>query len=157
MVFCPFPLIDVDREAVPLNDLPVGITQRFTHRMMPSVLSICTSIAVYHVERLSSFDCPEECLRGLLSIIRMNESLPPAINEFFEGSPTIFKKSLREMIWLPARPRRPKHCRNCFDNAKEFLLSHLKSTFSLLQCIDVRESPVPLNYVSSIITEREAA
>jgi hypothetical protein len=68
--------------------------------VMPSVLSICTSRAAYHVVRLSSVDCSEECIRGLLSIIRMNESLPPAINEFFEASPAIFKRSLREMRWF---------------------------------------------------------
>src|SRR5713226_10715348 len=102
MVFCSFPLIDVNREAIPLNDLPVGITQRFPSRLMPSVLSICTSHAVYYVVRFSSFDCPEECLRGLLSIIRMNEAHPPATNEFFEGSPKKIKDSLREMIWFSA-------------------------------------------------------
>jgi hypothetical protein len=30
----------------------------------------------------------------------------------------------------------------------------LKSVFSLLQCIDVHKSPVPLSNVSFIITER---
>jgi hypothetical protein len=43
------------------------------------------------------------------------------------------------------------------DDAKEFMFSHLKSLFSLLQCIDVRKRRVPLNNVSSIITERETA
>jgi hypothetical protein len=61
---------------------------RFASHVMPSVLLV---------------DCPEECLRGLLSIIRMNESLPPAINESFEASPTIFKRSLREMRWFSGR------------------------------------------------------
>jgi hypothetical protein len=51
----------------------------------------------------SLVDCPEECLRGLLSIIRLIESLPPAINEFFEASPTMFKRSLREMRWFSGR------------------------------------------------------
>src|SRR6267154_1007119 len=54
MVFCSFPLIDVDREAIPLNDLTLRITQRFAHRVMPSVLSICASQAVYCAVRLSS-------------------------------------------------------------------------------------------------------
>jgi hypothetical protein len=31
VVFRPFPIIDVDREAIPLNDLAAGITQRFAH------------------------------------------------------------------------------------------------------------------------------
>jgi hypothetical protein len=100
-VFCSFSLIDVNREAIPLNDLTLRITQRFAHHLMPSVLSICTSQAAYCAVRLSSFDCPEECLRSLLQIIGMNESLPPAINGFFEGSPKIFKESLSEMSSSP--------------------------------------------------------
>src|ERR1700740_3448038 len=37
------------------------------------------------------------------------------------------------------------------------MLSRLKSVFSLFQHINVRKSPVPLNNVSSVITERETA
>src|ERR1700722_11464063 len=37
------------------------------------------------------------------------------------------------------------------------MLSHLKSAFRLLQCIDVHKSPIPLNNVSLIIMERKAA
>ena len=32
MIFCSLPLIDVGREAIPLNDFAMGITQRFAHR-----------------------------------------------------------------------------------------------------------------------------
>src|ERR1700722_16410002 len=56
VVFRPFPIINVHRETVPLNDLALGITQRLASYMIPSELSICASIALYHVERLSSFD-----------------------------------------------------------------------------------------------------
>src|SRR6202020_1090673 len=37
------------------------------------------------------------------------------------------------------------------------MLSRLKSVFSLLQYVDVRDGPVPLNDFSSFITERDAA
>ena len=47
---CLFPIIDVDREAVPLNDLALGITQRFAPRVMPSILSISASQAVHYAE-----------------------------------------------------------------------------------------------------------
>src|SRR5579871_4955166 len=59
-LLCSLPIIDVHREAVPLNDLSVGITQRFAHRVMPSVLSIRASPAVYYVEQSSSFECTGE-------------------------------------------------------------------------------------------------
>src|SRR6202007_1457971 len=35
VIFGSFPLIDVSREAIPQDDLAVGITQRFGHRVMP--------------------------------------------------------------------------------------------------------------------------
>jgi hypothetical protein len=37
------------------------------------------------------------------------------------------------------------------------MLSHLKSVFSVLQCIDVEENPVPFNDLPFVITERETA
>src|SRR6266567_6012553 len=46
-LLCSFPLIDVNREAIPLNDLALGITQRFTSHMMPAILSIRATQAVY--------------------------------------------------------------------------------------------------------------
>src|ERR1700733_1385514 len=55
---CSFPIIDVHRETVPLNDLALGITQRFAPRVMPSVLSICSSQAVHYAECLSSVHSP---------------------------------------------------------------------------------------------------
>src|ERR1700722_15858453 len=105
MVFRSFLFIDVDREAIPLNNIAVGLTQRFAHRVMPSVLSICASQAVYYAVQLSRAECPGDCLCCFLSIIWMKKSLPPAINRFFEGSPIIFKQSLREMSWFSGRRR----------------------------------------------------
>src|ERR1700733_2045514 len=37
------------------------------------------------------------------------------------------------------------------------MLSHLKSAFCLLQCVDVRKGAVPLNNISFIITKGETA
>src|ERR1700760_3272770 len=102
---CSFPIINVHREAVPLNDLAVGIAQRFTHRMMPPVLSICASPAVYYVEQSSGFERTGECLPCLHLVIGVNDLHPPPIKELLEGNPKIVKKSLREMTWLSVRPQ----------------------------------------------------
>src|ERR1700722_1084720 len=47
---CSYPIIDVHRETVPLNDLALGITQRFAPCVMPSVLSVCATQAVHYPE-----------------------------------------------------------------------------------------------------------
>ena len=49
VVFRTFPIIDVDREAIPLNDLSAEITLRFPFNLLPSVLSVSTSNAAYYV------------------------------------------------------------------------------------------------------------
>ena len=70
-VFGLLAFIDIDRHAVPLDDPPLSVAQRFTANMVPTIFAVRQSQAVHSLVGRSGLDCAIEGLYSFCQVVRV--------------------------------------------------------------------------------------
>src|SRR5262249_48251607 len=121
--------IDVDRQAVPLDDASLSITQWLSTDMVPTIFAVRPTYTLQVLVGVSRLNRVEAGLCSCWKIVRMQEFLPAEIEEILEttGAGKV-QGSLIDTGYFAIRPRYPEHAgHRCFDDLTELV-------FALPQC-----------------------
>src|ERR1700722_9355028 len=99
-VFSPLPFVDVDRQAVPLNDASLSIAQRLTTGMVPTKLAVRPAQTHHTLVRSSGLNCVIESLCGFWRIGRVHERFPTTMLEFLKPHAAVVQHALTDMARL---------------------------------------------------------
>src|SRR5262249_55095356 len=93
-----FGFIDVNSDAVPLNDASLPVAQRLTKGAVPTKLAVCATETVQSPVRGFSLECVVEGPYGFWDVVRMNSFDPAGANDFAEPRSKIVEQTLVDVF-----------------------------------------------------------
>src|SRR4029077_15598691 len=111
--------IDVNRQAVPLDDASLPIAQRLTTSMVPTKLAVRPAQTHHTLVRSAGPDCVIESLLGFRKVGRGHERLPAKLLKILKPHATVVRNAPIEMGRLAVGPVRPDEAWYCFDDLAE--------------------------------------
>lgn len=96
-VFCLLGFIDVDRQAIPLDNASLPVVQRLTTSMVPTKLAVRSTDAVHSLVRSSGLNCAMESPYSFWKVIVVQEGLPTAMLEVLQGHASVIQHGLIEL------------------------------------------------------------
>src|SRR6267154_2887615 len=107
LVFGLFPFVDVNRQAIPLDDASLSIAQRLATSMVPTKRAVCPAQTHHPLVRSAGLDCVIESLGGFWIVGRVHERLPTPMLEILKPHAAVVQHALIDMGRLAVGPVRP--------------------------------------------------
>src|ERR1700722_6199641 len=130
-VFSPLPFVDVDRQAVPLDDTSLSIAQRLTTSMVPTKLAVRPAQTHHTLVRSSGLNCVIESLCGFWIVGWMHERLPTTMLKILKPHAAVVQHALIDVGRLAVGSIRPKEARLGFGDLAEFVFAFAKGLLGL--------------------------
>ena len=129
--------IDVNRQAIPLDDPPLSVTQRLTAIVVPTKLAVQPTHAVYNLVGRSGLNCVMKGFYSFWQVVRVHELLPTTILKILMGHADIVQKELIGIGVFAIGPRHPDEAWYRVDDLTKLVFAFPNGPLRLSSIINI--------------------
>src|SRR5215203_1281467 len=139
--------IDVNSQAIPLDDVSLSISQRLATGLMPTILTFRPSQTVHGLVGSSALNRVSESVCRFCNIIWMQEIYPTTMLQIAKAqAEIIFQNPLIDIGEFAIGPARPEERRHRFNDLTELVFALPKRLLHPSLIVDVDQDAVPTKH-----------